>query len=216
VRIFCPFVQPAASFLAFGVTDHLHCSTIGTQFIRHNHLRLPVSGHCFPEEFQRRFAIPPPRDVGFQHLSFVSDCPPEVVPTANPALGAASDLLVGLGGSVILSETPEIYGAEQLLLRRAINGDVADKIIACIAWWEDYTCMNGGSLDNNPSPSNKAGGLTTILENPLGAVAKAGMTPLTAFYDYAEATAEPGFIFMDTPGYDPVSATGQIAGAHRS
>ena len=132
--------------------------------------------------------------------------------TANPALGAASDLLIGLGGSVILSETPEIYGAEQLLLRRAVNSDVFDKMIACIGWWEDYTRINGGSMDNNPSPGNKAGGLTTILEKSLGAVAKAGTTPLTAFYDYAESVTEPGFVFMDTPGYDPVSATGQIAG----
>jgi altronate hydrolase len=132
--------------------------------------------------------------------------------TANPALGAASDLMVGLGGSIILSETPEFYGAEQLLLRRAVNADVAEKLITCIDWWKDYARMNGGSMDNNPSPGNKAGGLTTILEKSLGAVAKAGKTPLTAFYDYAQAVTEPGFVFMDTPGFDPVSATGQIAG----
>jgi altronate hydrolase len=132
--------------------------------------------------------------------------------TANPALGVASDLLVGLGGTAILSETPEIYGAEQLLLRRAASAEVADKLIACIRWWEDYTAMNGGSMDNNPSPGNKAGGLTTILEKSLGAAAKGGSTPLTAFYYYAEQVTEPGFVFMDTPGYDPVSATGQIAG----
>ncbi len=132
--------------------------------------------------------------------------------TANPALGAASDLLVGLGGTVILSETPEIYGAEQLLLRRAADRNVAERLIACIQWWEDYTRMHGGSMDNNPSPGNKAGGLTTILEKSLGAAAKAGTTPLTAFYDYAEAVAAKGFVFMNTPGYDPVSATGQIAG----
>jgi altronate hydrolase len=132
--------------------------------------------------------------------------------TANPALGAASDLMVGLGGSVILSETPEFYGAEQLLLRRAVNADVAEKLITCIDWWKDYARMNGGSMDNNPSPGNKAGGLTTILEKSLGAVAKAGKTPLTAFYDYAQPVTEPGVVFMDTPGFDPVSATGQIAG----
>jgi altronate hydrolase len=132
--------------------------------------------------------------------------------TANPALGIASDLLVGLGGTAILSETPEIYGAEQLLLRRAASPDVADRLIACIRWWEDYTAMNGGSMDNNPSPGNKAGGLTTILEKSLGAAAKGGSTPLTAFYDYGQTVTEPGFVFMDTPGYDPVSATGQIAG----
>lgn len=132
--------------------------------------------------------------------------------TANPALGAASDLLVGLGGTAILSETPEIYGAEQLLLRRAASAQVAERLIACIRWWEDYTAMNGGSMDNNPSPGNKLGGLTTILEKSLGAAAKGGTTPLTAFYDYAEQVSEPGFVFMDTPGYDPVAATGQIAG----
>ena len=132
--------------------------------------------------------------------------------TANPALGVASDILVGLGATAILSETPEIYGAEQLLLRRAVNTDVAEKLISQIRWWENYTKMNDGSMDNNPSPGNKAGGLTTILEKSLGAAAKGGSTPLTAVYDYAEQVTEPGFVFMDTPGYDPVAATGQLAG----
>ncbi|WP_146590229.1 UxaA family hydrolase [Puniceibacterium confluentis] len=132
--------------------------------------------------------------------------------TANPALGLASDRIVGLGGTVVLSETPEIYGAEQLLLRRAATPEIAEKLLACIRWWEEYTAMNGGSMDNNPSPGNKQGGLTTILEKSLGAVAKSGNTPLTAVYDYAEQITHAGFTFMDTPGYDPVSATGQIAG----
>jgi len=132
--------------------------------------------------------------------------------TANPALGAASDLLVGMGGTAILSETPEIYGAEQLLLRRAATPAVADKLIERIRWWERYTEINGGSMDNNPSPGNKQGGLTTILEKSLGAAAKGGSTPLTAVYEYAETVTARGFVFMDTPGYDPVSATGQIAG----
>jgi len=132
--------------------------------------------------------------------------------TANPALGAASDLLVALGGTAILAETPEIYGAEQLLLRRAVSNDVAQKLIGQIRWWERYTEMNDGSMDNNPSPGNKAGGLTTILEKSLGAAAKGGATPLAAVYDYAEQVNTPGFVFMDTPGYDPVSVTGQIAG----
>lgn len=132
--------------------------------------------------------------------------------TANPALGVASDLVVGQGGTVILSETPEIYGAEQLLLRRAVSAQVADKLIAQIKWWENYAAANGGSMDNNPSPGNKQGGITTILEKSLGAVAKAGATPLMAVYDYAEQIRDAGFVFMDTPGYDPVSATGQIAG----
>jgi altronate hydrolase len=132
--------------------------------------------------------------------------------TANPALGLASDRIVGLGGTVVLSETPEIYGAEQLLLRRAASGEIAEKLLARITWWEDYTAMNGGSMDNNPSPGNKQGGLTTILEKSLGAVAKGGNTPLMAVYEYGEQITHAGFTFMDTPGYDPVSATGQIAG----
>lgn len=132
--------------------------------------------------------------------------------TANPALGVASDLLIGQGGTAILSETPEIYGAEQLLLRRAASDAVADKLIRQIKWWESYTAQNGGSLDNNPSPGNKQGGITTILEKSLGAAAKGGSTPLTAVYDYAEQVDAPGLVFMDTPGYDPVSVTGQIAG----
>lgn len=132
--------------------------------------------------------------------------------TANPALGVASDLLVGMGGTVILSETPEIYGAEQLLLRRAASAEVAEKLIERINWWENYTRINDGSMDNNPSPGNKLGGLTTILEKSLGAAAKAGSTPLNEVLMYAEKIKGPGFVFMDTPGYDPVSATGQIAG----
>ena len=132
--------------------------------------------------------------------------------TANPALGVAADMLVGLGATAILSETPEIYGAEQLLLRRAASPEVAQKLIDQIRWWENYVEINKGSLDNNPSPGNKAGGLTTILEKSLGAVAKAGATPLMAVYDYAEKVTAPGFVYMDTPGYDPVCATGQFAG----
>jgi altronate hydrolase len=132
--------------------------------------------------------------------------------TANPALGAACDLLVAHGGTVILSETPEIYGAEHLLTRRAVSQAVADKLIARIRWWEDYTARNAGSMDNNPSPGNKAGGLTTILEKSLGAVAKGGTTNLVDVFEYADAVTAKGFVFMDTPGYDPVSATGQVAG----
>ena len=132
--------------------------------------------------------------------------------TANPALGAACDMLVAQGGTVILSETPEIYGAEHLLTRRAVSEAVAQKLIARIRWWESYTQKNNGSMDNNPSPGNKAGGLTTILEKSLGAVAKAGSSKLTEVYEYADTISEKGFVFMDTPGYDPVSATGQVAG----
>jgi altronate hydrolase len=131
--------------------------------------------------------------------------------TANPALGAAVDLLVAHGGTAILSETPEIYGAEHLLTRRAAP-DVGKKLIERIRWWEDYTDRNSGSMNNNPSPGNKAGGLTTILEKSLGAAAKGGTTRLKAVYEYAEPVTAKGFVFMDTPGYDPVSATGQVAG----
>jgi len=132
--------------------------------------------------------------------------------SANPALGAAVDLLVAHGGTAILSETPEIYGAEHLLTRRAVKPEVAHKLIERIRWWEGYAAMNGGEMNNNPSPGNKAGGLTTILEKSLGAVAKGGTSNLEAVYEYAEAVRSHGLVYMDTPGYDPVSATGQVAG----
>jgi altronate hydrolase len=131
--------------------------------------------------------------------------------TANPALGYAADILVGQGGTAILSETPEIYGAEHLLCARAVRPEVADQLMDRIRWWEDYASQGGGDMDNNPSPGNKAGGITTILEKSLGAAAKGGTSPLTAVYRYAEPVTERGFVYMDSPGYDPVSATGQIA-----
>ncbi|AXA54139.1 UxaA family hydrolase [Pseudomonas thivervalensis] len=132
--------------------------------------------------------------------------------TANPALGAAVDLLVQHGGTAILSETPEIYGAEHLLTARAASAEIADKLMARIHWWEAYVHHNDGDMNNNPSPGNKAGGITTILEKSLGAVAKAGATGLMGVYQYAETVDIRGLVFMDTPGYDPVSATGQVAG----
>jgi altronate hydrolase len=132
--------------------------------------------------------------------------------TANPALGAAVDLLVRNGGTAILSETPEIYGAEHLLTRRAQSRAIGEKIVARIKWWEEYTARNKGEMNNNPTPGNKAGGLTTILEKSLGAVAKGGTTGLMDVYEYAQPVTSKGFVFMDTPGYDPVSATGQVAG----
>jgi len=132
--------------------------------------------------------------------------------TANVALGAAVDILVKHGGTAILSETPEIYGAEHLLTRRARNLAVGEKLVEIIHWWEDYTSRNRMSMNNNPSPGNKAGGLTTILEKSLGAAAKGGTTTLNAVYRYAEPVTEKGFVYMDTPGYDPVAATGQVAG----
>jgi len=132
--------------------------------------------------------------------------------TANPALGAAVDLLVQQGGTAILSETPEIYGAEHLLTRRAVTPEVGEKLLERIRWWSDYCERHGAALSNNPSAGNKAGGLSTLLEKSLGGVAKGGTTNLVDVYEYAEPVTAKGLVFMDTPGYDPVSATGQVAG----
>lgn len=132
--------------------------------------------------------------------------------SANPVLGAAVDRLVAAGGTAVLAETPEIHGAEHLLTRRAASPDVARQLLERVAWWERYTAADGGSLDNNPSPGNRAGGITTIEEKALGAVAKGGSSPLRAVYRYAEPVTEHGLVFMDTPGYDPVSVTGIVAG----
>ena len=132
--------------------------------------------------------------------------------SANPALGIAVDILIRHGGTAILSETPEIYGAEHLLTRRAVNREVGEKIIHRIEWWEEYTRKLGGEFNNNPSPGNKAGGLTTILEKSLGASAKGGSTNLVDVYGFAEAVSTKGLVFMDTPGYDAVSVTGMVAG----
>jgi len=132
--------------------------------------------------------------------------------SANPVLGAAVDLLVAHGGTAILSETPEIYGAEHLLTRRAQTPDVGRKLVDRIRWWEAYCARNGAAMDNNPSAGNKAGGLTTVLEKSLGGIAKAGSTNLVDVYEYAQPVRARGLVFMDTPGYDPISATGQVAG----
>lgn len=132
--------------------------------------------------------------------------------TANPALGAATDLLVRNGGTAILSETPEIYGAEHLLIRRAASQSIGESLAELIRWWESYTTLNGCKMENNPSPGNKSGGLTTIFEKSLGAVAKGGTTNLEAVYGYAEPVTSSGLVFMDTPGYDPPSVTGMVAG----
>jgi altronate hydrolase len=131
--------------------------------------------------------------------------------TANPALGEAANLLVRHGGTAVLAETPEIYGAEHLLTRRAVSQEVGEKLVERIKWWEDYTARNGGEMNNNPSPGNKRGGLTTILEKSLGAAAKGGTNNLTGVYKYAEPIDTKGFVFMDSPGYDPVSITGEVA-----
>ncbi|MEZ0212979.1 MAG: UxaA family hydrolase [Xanthobacteraceae bacterium] len=132
--------------------------------------------------------------------------------SANPALGAAVDRLVACGGTAILSETPEIYGAENLLLERALDRETGEKLLGLIAWWEDHTKDEPQGLDNNPSPGNKAGGLTTILEKSLGAVAKGGSTNLVDVVGYAAPVTRRGLVFMDSPGFDPISATGQVAG----
>jgi len=132
--------------------------------------------------------------------------------TANPVLGMAADEIVRQGGTVVLAETPEIYGAEHLLTRRAISAEVGQKLVDKVRWWEEHTRRLGIEIDNNPSVGNKVGGLTTIYEKSLGAVAKGGTTPLTGVYDYAEPMTARGFTFMDSPGYDPVSVTGQVAG----
>jgi altronate hydrolase len=132
--------------------------------------------------------------------------------TANPALGVASDLLVAQGGASILAETPEIYGAEHLLTRRAVSREVGEKLVERIKWWEWYTSIFGAEINNNPSPGNKEGGLTTIYEKSLGAVAKGGSTALVEVVGYAEPVRAKGLVVMDTPGYDPVSMTGIVAG----
>lgn len=132
--------------------------------------------------------------------------------TANPALGYATDLLVKHGGTAVIAETPEVYGAEHLLTRRATDQAIGKKLIERIKWWENYVLINCGSMDNNPSPGNKLGGLTTILEKSLGAVAKGGTTRLNGVYRYAERVDRKGFVFMDSPGYDPASITGEVAG----
>ncbi|MCG6859206.1 MAG: altronate dehydratase family protein [Salaquimonas sp.] len=131
--------------------------------------------------------------------------------TANPALGYACDLIAAQGGAGVLAETPEIYGAEHLLTRRAKDRRTGEQLVERVRWWQDYTARNLGTMDNNPSPGNKRGGLTTILEKSLGAAAKGGTTPLNAVYKYGEPVREKGFVFMDSPGYDPASVTGQIA-----
>jgi altronate hydrolase len=132
--------------------------------------------------------------------------------TANPVVGSVADEVVRQGGTIVLAETPEIYGAEHLLARRAINAAVGAKLIAQVRWWEQHARRLGAELDDNPSTGNKAGGLTTIYEKALGAVAKGGNTPLMDVYDYAEPVTAHGLAFMNSPGYDPVAVTGQVAG----
>jgi altronate hydrolase len=154
-------------------------------------------------------------DVGLEHLVLGLQCGGSDVwsgMSANPALGVASDIVVAAGGTSLLGETPEVYGAEHLLAARAVDDGVAQALMERIAWWERYTEAQGTTLDGNPSPGNKAGGITTILEKSLGAVAKAGRSPLSEVVDYGQVARSRGLVFMDTPGYDPVSVTGMVAG----
>jgi altronate hydrolase len=132
--------------------------------------------------------------------------------TCNPAVGVAADLVVAAGGTAILSETPEIFGAEHLLTRRARSQEVGEKLLARLRWWQWYANTFGETMDSNPSAGNKEGGLTTIVEKSLGAVAKAGSTALEDVYQYAEQVTAKGFVFMDTPGFDPPSVSGMVAG----
>jgi altronate hydrolase len=132
--------------------------------------------------------------------------------TANPAVGVVSDRIVACGGTSVISETTELYGAEHLLVRRSRSPEVAKKLLERIEWWKDYVAMYGGQIDNNPSMGNKAGGLTTITEKSLGAVSKSGSTALEAVYLYAQRMTTPGLVVMDSPGFDPASVTGKVAG----
>lgn len=132
--------------------------------------------------------------------------------TANPALGVAGDLMVSHNGSWVLAETSETYGAEHLLTKRAVSREVGEKLLSLMRWWERYASMHGVSINNNPTPGNKEGGITTIYEKSLGAVMKSGSSPLVEVYDYGQRVDKPGFSFMDTPGMDPVSVTGLVAG----
>jgi len=132
--------------------------------------------------------------------------------TGNPALGIAADELVKYGGTVILGETPEIYGAEHLLTRRTKNETIGKKLVERVKWWENYVAMHNAEINNNPTPGNNEGGLTTIYEKSLGAIAKGGTNTVNEVYLYAEQVTEKGLVFMDTPGNDPASVTGMIAG----
>ena len=196
-------MEPGPLFQTLNIQDTGGTRTTVEEGIRRIEAMLPVANAA-----QRQ-------TVSAEHLTLALQCGGSdgySGVTANPALGAAADLLVCHGGTAILAETPEIYGAEHLLTRRADSTEVGEKLLQRVRWWEDYTRRNGGEMNNNPSPGNKAGGLTTILEKSLGAVAKGGTTSLMQVYQYAEPVTTKGFVFMDTPGYDPASVTGEVAG----
>jgi altronate hydrolase len=131
--------------------------------------------------------------------------------TCNPALGAAMDILVRHGGTAILSETPEIHGVEHMLTRRAVSPEVGQKLLDRLAWWAEYTRGTNVQFNGVVAHGNQQGGLANIFEKSLGSAMKAGTTPLQEVYRYAEPIDKAGFVFMDSPGYDPVASTGQIA-----
>lgn len=194
--------------------DDLHIQELGIQEMGGTRKTIEA-GVDAVEELARRMGSVQREEIGVDELVLGLNCGGSdgwSGITANPALGVASDMIVERGGKSVLAETPEIYGAEDLLLNRAASPEVGDKLRRIIERWEKDVEVTGESLDNNPSPGNKEGGITTILEKSLGAVAKGGHSPMTAVYEYAEEIDVPGFGFMDTPGYDPVSVTGLIAG----
>lgn len=192
----------SATFKAFTIQDSGGTRTSIAKGLQEVHDLLPLVNQCQRSKVPASELVLAVQCGGSDAFSGI---------TANPALGVASDLVVRHGGTVIYAETPEIYGAEHLLTQRAETPEVAEKLIERIRWWENYTSAHGFELNSNPSPGNKTGGLTTIMEKSLGAQAKAGSTNLRAVYLYAEAVTEKGLVFMDSPGFDPVSVTGQVA-----
>jgi len=132
--------------------------------------------------------------------------------SANPALGKAVDILVRHGGTAILSETSELFGVEHTLTARAKTPEIGRKFVERIEWWLDYNKGRDTQINGRVSPGNNAGGLANIIEKALGGSKKGGSTGINEVYRYAETVREHGLVIMDTPGYDPVSATGQIAG----
>jgi altronate hydrolase len=195
-------LQPGAKLVAFNLQDSGGTAKTVARGIEEIKRLLPEANRVTREPVPARHLVVGLQCGGSDGYSGIS---------ANPALGAAVDRLVRHGGTAILSETPEIYGGEHLLTRRAASPSVADKLMARIRWWEAYTARHGMTMDNNPSAGNKAGGLTTILEKSLGAIAKSGTTALVDVYEFAQPITARGFVYMDSPGYDPVSATGQVA-----
>ena len=213
VGLGCEVNQVSALLEKFKLKDRQHIRTLviqengGTRKTIKNGIKIVRKLLEGTKDFQRETA-------SAKHLCIGLECGGSDAYSgisANPALGAAADLVVEHGGSAILSETPEIYGAEHLLIQRAVTPEVGNRLTDLIHWWENYVAIYQGSLNNNPSPGNKAGGISTILEKSLGAVAKGGTSELVDVIQYAEPIKTKGLVFMDSPGYDPVSVTGQVA-----